>query len=106
VTEPVKLTISTPLPADLHGTYRIDLCDGDGTVKYTKSVNADELGEVKTFDFDLEGIGAEKFTIIITSDETDKSVIYGEYAVDFTNKTADMDKNLNTADLLALNPAE
>ena len=106
VTEPVKLTISTPLPADLHGTYRIDLCDGDGTVKYTKSINADTLGEVKTFDFDLEGIGTEKFTIIITSDETDKSVIYGDFAVDFTNKTADMDKNLNTADLLALNPAE
>ena len=106
VTEPVKLTISTSLPGDLRGTYRIDICDEDGTVKYTKSVNADTLGEVKTFDFDLEGIGAEKFTIIITSDETDKSVIYGDFAVDFTNKTADMDKNLNTADLLALNPAE
>ncbi|SEL29736.1 PASTA domain-containing protein [Ruminococcus albus] len=106
ITEPVKLTIRTPLPGDLRGSYRIDLCDEDGTVKYTKSINADTLGEVKTFDFDLEGIGAEKFTIIITSDETDKSVIYGEYAVDFTNKTADMDQNLNTADLLALNPAE
>ncbi|MCR5541218.1 MAG: PASTA domain-containing protein [Ruminococcus sp.] len=106
VTEPVKLTISTPLPADLRGTYRIDLCDEDGTVKYTKSINADTLGDVKTFDFDLEGIGAEKFTIIITSDETDKSVIYGEYAVDFTNKTADIDQGLNTDDLLALNPAE
>lgn len=106
VTEPVKLTIRTPLPGKLRGSYRIDLCDEDGTVKYTKSINADTLGDVKTFDFDLEDIGAEKFTIIITSDETDKSVIYGEYAVDFTNKTADIDQGLNTDDLLALNPAE
>jgi beta-lactam-binding protein with PASTA domain len=106
VTEPVKLTISTPLPADLRGTYRIDLYAKDGTVKYTKSIDADTLGDVKTFDFDLEGIGTETFTIIITSDRIDNSVLYGEYAVDFTNKTADLEDGLYTDDLLALNPAE
>ena len=106
VTEPVKLTISTPLPADLRGTYRIDLYAKDGTVKYTKSIDADTLGDVKTFDFDLEGIGTETFTIIITSDRIDNSVLYGEYAVDFTNKTADLEDGLYTDDLLALNSAE
>ena len=102
--DPVDLTISLPLPVELHGQYTVDVykaIDYDSS----KTFNGESVSG-STVQLDISGIGTSTYTIKITNDQTGKAVTYATFDVDFEKKTAELIGSLNNHGLLATAKAD
>lgn len=102
-TDPVDMDLSLPLPSGVWGSYTIEVYR-DGNVAYTQTVARAETSAGSSVNIKISGKKTEILTIFIRNDETNRSVQYARYNVNYDDRTATLDGSLNESGLLDITP--
>lgn len=102
-TDPIDMQLRLPLPSGVHGSYTIEVYR-DGNVAYTQSVARAETVAGGTVNINISGKKTETLTINIRNDETNQTVQYARYNVDYDNQEITLEGSLNESGLLGITP--
>ena len=97
------MRLNLPLPSGVWGSYTIEVYR-DGNVAYTQSVARAETVAGSSVSIDISGKKTETLTINIRNDQTNQTVQYARYTVDYDKQEITLEGSLNDSGLLAITP--